>query len=45
MTNIQLMLAIGLPMLTVLTGILVHQKGISQLKNLLEARMDSLEKR
>ncbi len=40
MTNTQLMLSIGLPMLTILIGIFLSQKGIADLNGRLD-RMDS----
>jgi hypothetical protein len=39
MTNMQLMLSIGLPMLTILVGIFLSQKGLADLSGRLD-RMD-----
>ncbi len=41
MTNTQLILSIGLPMLTILIGIFLSQKGLADMN----ARMDRLETR
>jgi hypothetical protein len=48
MTNTQLMLSIGLPMLTILLGILLAQKGIADMKgglDRMDGRFDRIEGR
>jgi hypothetical protein len=45
MTNTQLMLSIGLPMLTILVGIFYSQKGISELNQRIDRMDDRIEGR
>jgi hypothetical protein len=48
MTNMQLMLSIGLPMLTILVGIFLGQKGLGEVNGRLDrvdGRIDRIETR
>lgn len=48
MTNTQLLLSVGLPMLTILVGILLSQKGLADLNNRfdrVDGRIDRIETR
>ena len=45
MTNIQLLLAVGLPTLSVLVGILLNNRLLSEFKADIHKRFDSVDKR